>query len=36
MKVIKEGGHRLFEEDAETTQYVQEMLRDLKKWNGRC
>jgi sulfopropanediol 3-dehydrogenase len=33
MKVIKEGGHRLFEEDAETSQYVQEMLRDLKR-NG--
>ena len=33
MKVIKEGGHRLFEEDAETSQYVQEMLRDLRK-NG--
>lgn len=31
MKVIKEGGHRLFEEDAETTRYVQEMLRELKK-----
>jgi len=33
MKVIKEGGHRLFEEDAETSQYVQEVLRDLRK-NG--
>lgn len=33
MKVIKEGGHRLFEEDAETSQYVQEMLQDLRK-NG--
>jgi sulfopropanediol 3-dehydrogenase len=33
MRVIKEGSHRLFEEDMETTQYVQEMLRDLKK-NG--
>lgn len=33
MKVIKEGGHRLFEEDPETTGYVQEMLRDLEK-NG--
>ncbi len=30
MKVIKEGGHRLFEEDAETSQYVQEVLRDLR------
>ena len=33
MKVIKEGGHRLFEEDAETSQYVQDVLRDLRK-NG--
>ena len=33
MKVIKEGGHRLFEEDAETTVYIQEMLSDLKE-NG--
>ena len=33
MKVIKEGGHRLFEEDQETTQYVLEMLDDLRK-NG--
>jgi sulfopropanediol 3-dehydrogenase len=33
MKVIKEGGHRLFEEDEETTQYVREMLDDLRK-NG--
>ncbi len=33
MKTIKEGGHRLFEEDAETTKYVSEMLRDLRK-NG--
>jgi len=33
MKVIKEGGHRLFEEDAETSQYVQEMLQDLRE-NG--
>lgn len=33
MKVIKEGGHRLFEEDSETTQYVQEVLRDLRE-NG--
>ena len=31
MKVIKEGGHRLFEEDQETTQYVREMLDDLRK-----
>jgi len=33
MKVIKEGGHRLFEEDAETSQYVQEMLQNLRE-NG--
>ena len=33
MKVIKEGGHRLFEEDQETTQYVREMLDDLRE-NG--
>jgi len=33
MKVIKEGGHRLFEEDHETTRYVREMLEDLRK-NG--
>ena len=33
MKVIKDGGHRLFEEDVETSQYVTEMLRDLRK-NG--
>ncbi len=33
MKVVKEGGHRLFEEDMETSKYVAEMLRDLKK-NG--
>ena len=31
MKVIKEGGHRLFEEDQETTRYVREMLDDLGK-----
>lgn len=31
MKVIKEGGHRLFEEDPETIQYVREMLDDLRK-----
>jgi len=33
MKVIKKGGHRLFEEDKETAQIVSEMLKDLKK-NG--
>ena len=31
MNVIKEGGHRLFEEDQETTRYVREMLDDLRK-----
>jgi len=31
MKIIKEGGHRLFEEDRATTQYVREMLDDLRK-----
>ncbi len=30
MNVIKEGGHRLFEEDPETTRYVREMLDDLR------
>ena len=30
MKVIKEGGHRLFETDPETAAYVAEMLRDLR------
>ena len=33
MRVIKEGDHRLFEEDMETSQYVSGMLRDLQK-NG--
>ena len=33
MRVIKDGGHWLFEEDMETSQYVSEMLRDLRK-NG--
>ncbi len=33
MKVIKEGGHRLFEQDPETARYVAEMLLDLEK-NG--
>ena len=33
MKVIKEGGHRLFEEDQETSQYVFGLLQDLRK-NG--
>jgi len=31
MKIIKEGGHRLFEEDQETATYVAEMLRRLEK-----
>ena len=30
MQVIKEGGHRLFEEDLETSRYVAELLRDLR------
>jgi sulfopropanediol 3-dehydrogenase len=33
MKVIKSGGHRLFEEDPETTRIVSQMLKDLEK-NG--
>lgn len=33
MKIIREGGHRLFEEDRETTKIVSEMLLDLEK-NG--
>ena len=33
MKIIKEGGHRLFEEDPQTTSYISEMLRDLEQ-NG--
>lgn len=33
MRVYKEGGHRLFEQDAETTQIVTGMLLDLEK-NG--
>lgn len=33
MKTIKPGGHRLFEEDADTSRVVAEMLRDLRK-NG--
>ena len=31
MKVIKEGGHRLFEEDEETSRYVSEVLGELRK-----
>ncbi len=30
MQLIKDGGHRLFEEDEETTRYVAELLRDLR------
>jgi sulfopropanediol 3-dehydrogenase len=33
VQIIKHGGHRLFEEDIETSQYVAGMLRDLRK-NG--
>ena len=33
MKLIKDGAHRLFEQDAQTTQIVSEMLLDLEK-NG--
>ncbi len=33
MKTIKEGGHRLFEEDAETARVVSGILRDIEK-NG--
>ncbi|HIE94749.1 MAG TPA: histidinol dehydrogenase [Acidobacteria bacterium] len=30
MQIIKDGGHRLFEEDDETSSYVAELLRDLR------
>ncbi|MCF8051871.1 MAG: histidinol dehydrogenase [Desulfobacterales bacterium] len=30
MKMIKEGGHRLFEEDEETSAYVRDMLKTLR------
>jgi sulfopropanediol 3-dehydrogenase len=33
MKVIKEGGHRLFEEDPDTAAYVSDMLKNLRS-NG--
>jgi len=33
MKIIKSGGHRLFEEDPETTRIISEMLKNLEK-NG--
>src|ERR1044072_6769794 len=31
MKVIKEGGHRLFENDPETARYVSDMLAQLRR-----
>lgn len=31
MRVIKEGGHRLFEEDVDTTAYVSRLLKELKR-----
>ena len=31
MKIIKDGGHRLFENDPETAKLVSEMLLDLEK-----
>lgn len=31
MKILKEGGHRLFEEDMNTSEYVSKMLNDLEK-----
>ncbi|MDK2957308.1 MAG: sulfopropanediol 3-dehydrogenase [Desulfovibrionales bacterium] len=31
MKIIKDGGHRLFEEDEKTSTYVRDMLKTLKK-----
>ena len=31
MKIIKEGGHRLFENDPETARYVAELLADLRR-----
>lgn len=31
MKMIKDGGHRLFENDPETVRYVAEMLADLRR-----
>jgi len=31
MKTIKDGGHRLFEEDEQTTAYVRDMLKTLRK-----
>ena len=31
MKIIKDGGHRLFENDPETARYVAEMLEQLRR-----
>jgi sulfopropanediol 3-dehydrogenase len=31
MKIIKDGGHRLFEEDEQTSAYVRDLLKTLKK-----
>ena len=31
MKIIKEGGHRLFENDPETARYVADLLVDLRR-----
>ncbi len=31
MKIVKDGGHRLFEEDEQTAAYVRDMLKTLKK-----
>jgi sulfopropanediol 3-dehydrogenase len=31
MKIIKDGGHRLFEEDEKTSAYVRDMLKTLRK-----
>ena len=31
MKIIKQGGHRLFESDPETCRIVSEMLLDLER-----
>jgi sulfopropanediol 3-dehydrogenase len=30
MQIIKDGGHRLFEEDEDTSLYVAKLLRDLR------
>lgn len=31
MKIIKEGGHRLFETDPETARYVAQMLEEIRR-----